>query len=105
MVFRRMKRSENKKGKLKEGLLEAALELVLTVVLSAIGIGIFALFGKSLDEIDLELALLIGVAVLIVPAALISYLLHRKRAKRENNEKGSGIAERDPVKPRQKRLF
>ena len=57
--------------------------------------GIFALFGKSLDEIDLELALLIGVAVLVVPIAIfapLSCIIHRKKAKGENNEKGSGIS-------------
>lgn len=80
--FWNMKRHENRKEKFKQRLAEALLELVIAAVLCAIGICVYALFGKSMDEIDFELAVLIGVGVIIVPTLTVAYFVNRKRAKR-----------------------
>ena len=67
---------------------------MIAAVLCAIGICVYALFGKSIDEIDFELAVLIGVGVIIVPTLTVAYFVNRKRAKRnvQSDRNTSGIS-------------
>ena len=80
------------KEKLRDGFIEALIEIALTLVLFGIGALIVSLFGIKLDdsEIDSDLIVLIGfVAVAVVIAAI--YLTvravrktHRKKAKKKD---------------------
>ena len=56
------------KEKIREALLEGALEIVLTLICFGIGAFIVSLFGVNLDSpnIDYDLIILLGIVVLVV---------------------------------------
>ena len=62
------------KTSFKERLIEALLELLISVVLFAVGFGLVSLFGGVGWELDFELLALIGCAV-IFALALIVWLI------------------------------
>ena len=76
------------KAKIREGCGEAALEIVLSLVLLAIGAGVLALFGVSGDVewLDGDLLMLIGIgAILLVGGAVSVVVRVIKKRKEENN--------------------
>ena len=76
------------KAKIREGCGEAALEIVLSLVLLAIGAGVLALFGVSGDVewLDGDLLMLIGIgAILLVGGAVSVVVRVIKKRKKENN--------------------
>ena len=65
------------KKKLSEGLLEAILEIVLTLIFFGIGALIIGLFGVELDSLDTDgdLIVLIGIIVPIVLFGIVYALV------------------------------
>lgn len=79
------------KAELREGCGEAALEIVLSLVLLAIGAGVLALFGVSVDAewLDEDLLMLIGIgAVLLVGGAVFGVfrIIKKKKITAKNAE-------------------
>ena len=77
-----MKKRTDKKGRLREALVEGVLELVLTVIFFAIGWGILSLFGMDTDKMDPDLTVLIGIAVLAVVVGAVAVMAHFVKKKR-----------------------
>lgn len=80
------KNGENKRGKLREGIAECLLELVLTVIFFAVGWGILSLFGINADEMDSDLTVLIGIAVFAVAIAAVVAIAHFVKKKKKRND-------------------
>ena len=81
------------KAKIREGCGEAVLEIVLSLVLLAIGAGVLALFGVSGDVewLDGDLLMLIGIgAILLVGGAVSVVVRVIKKRKKENNGEENG---------------
>ena len=72
------------KKKLKEGLTDALLELILSAVCLVIGIGALVIFGVNIESIDFELAFLLGLVILIA-ILLIPFFIKRALIKKKNN--------------------
>ena len=81
-----MKKRTDKKGKLKENLIDGLLELVLTVVFFAIGWGVLSLFGMDVEEMDSDLTVLIGIAVLAVIFGTVAVVVHFMKKKRSSRD-------------------
>ena len=66
------------KKKLSEGLLEAILEIVLTLIFFGIGALIISMFGVELDSLDTDsdLIVLLGIVALVVLFGIV-YALAR----------------------------
>lgn len=76
------------KENLKERIIDALLELAFGVLCLAIGIGVLVLLGKGIDEIDFEIAMLIGAGIiiaLIIIIYLIVRFVKRKKASGKDN--------------------
>lgn len=75
------------KKKLKEGLTDALLELILSAVCLVIGIGALVIFGVNIESIDFELAFLLGlvilIAILLIPFFIKRALIKKKKANTE----------------------
>ncbi|MBQ7411735.1 MAG: hypothetical protein IJW10_02365 [Clostridia bacterium] len=74
------------KENLKERIIDVLLELVLGVLCLAIGIGILVLLGKGIDEIDFEIAMLIGASI-IIALIIIIYLVVKSIKKKKASGK------------------
>ncbi len=80
------------KRKWKENLLDAVLEFVLGLVGVVIGVGVFALFGKEIDEIDFELAFLVGIGVVVAISIVVFLIVRAFRKKSKKNDENDGIS-------------
>lgn len=74
------------KKNLKERIIDVLLELALGVLCLAIGIGILVLLGKGIDEIDFEIAMLIGASI-IIALIIIIYLVVKSIKKKKASGK------------------
>ena len=74
------------KENLKERIIDVLLELALGVLCLAIGIGILVLLGKGIDEIDFEIAMLIGAGI-IIALTIIIYLVVKSIKKKKASGK------------------
>ncbi len=84
-------KNKNRKEKFFEELGDAVLELIMTAILFGIGIGAFALFGIGTENIDSDIAILTGIALIAVLALIIgaiAYLIKKKpfSTKRKNKK-------------------
>lgn len=77
------------KEKLKEGCGEAVAEIVLSLIFCAIGAGVLALLGVSLsvEWLDEDLVMLIGILAIAIPAAIIFAVVHTVRKRKRNSIK------------------
>ena len=72
---------KKKQEKLGEALAELLLELVLTVILFAVGWGVLSLFGFSFDEVDPDLTVMLGFAVIAAIAGAIAVIIYLTKKK------------------------
>ena len=91
---------------MKEELGDAVLEIILSIILLAIGAGVLALFGVSGDAewLDGDLVILIGIgAVAVVGGAVgaLIFAIKKKRKKKDNTnnaeDNGENNKENDDV--------
>lgn len=75
----------------KESLLDSLLEIILGLICLAIGAGIFVLFGKRIDDIDFEFAVLLGLGV-ILAFVIVIYLIIRLVKKKKQADNDDGIS-------------
>ncbi len=85
---------KEKRGKLGEALAEILLELVLTVILFAVGWGVLSLFGLKFDEVDPDLTVLLGIAVIAAIVGVIAVVIYfakkKLKSKKEDNNDQNG---------------
>lgn len=80
------------KKRLKENLLDAILEIILGLACFAIGIGVFALFGKEMDDIDFDIAFLVGLGVIVAISIVVFLIVRSVRKSSKRIEENDGIS-------------
>lgn len=87
---------ESKKKRIKEGLLDALLEILFSLIFFGIGALALSLFGVDIDSVlnaDGELLILVGIAVVFIPLIIILCLVHFVRKRRKNERENNTVSD------------
>lgn len=89
-----MSKKDKKKEKMSDALAEGIVELILTLIVGGLGfiicLGVGKLFSLKMDEMDLDLFVLIGIAglaVIVLVFALIKTLIKKVKSKTNESQK------------------
>ena len=66
-----------KKGRIKEAALELLLELVITIILFFVGLGVVSLFGKTnaFDNMYTDVVVLIGIGTIALVCIVVFFVV------------------------------